>query len=435
MNPMFTYAKPDRRDIALGRATQSRVLASLPLSGNKKKLNEMKRQREEGIGGRRAPSLPVATRLKNILTRSEMVASPANFACAKSFIEEALTNLETEGYRSEMADLVAATRGEGPDASLARATLAMRIAISVGHLIRAAGTWVQWYQSVSLAEDEVPYLRNYVPQNVNVRIGTADGTLMTHDAQPDLEDDTKAQLFFVLSDLVRAKLFDEEKGRIADAALGTVDIALDIMEKIDGLLQLPFLVGTPNSVYVSSFTNDGTPASHYHASSRIQTGNFPAGNIIAPATNGAATLPRFDCVRAIDEYFGRFGDNFQPDGEMAAARIHVASGLAHHFGSEFNPTSHVNRYTENMFQNRRRIEYNGLVYDVVPDPTIDPADKHIYVSGGMPAGLFFDKAAGSMNHRHEDEIQNEVSVFQRQLIAMLFPVTYAPRVLAVKFKT
>ena len=235
--------------------------------------------------------------------------------------------------------------------------------------------------------------------------------------------------------MVRAKLFDEYKGNIANAGLAVVDISLDLKDKIDALLQLPFLVGTPNSVYTATFVTDGTTAAHYHASSRINTANYPTGNIIAAAGNGASTKPRFECIRAIDKYFSQFGAGFADGGDMVAGRIHVASGIASQFGDEFTPTTVTNPYADGLFQNRGSVSFNGRAYEIVPDPTIDPAAKYIYVSSNLPAGIFFDKPAGSLVHRHEDTILNEVQTFERALIGYCFPVTWAPRVLAVQFKS
>lgn len=325
--------------------------------------------------------------------------------------------------------MVAAAQGNDREA---QAALGKMIAVNVGNLIRAAGTWMQWYQSQSLGEADVPYLRNFVPQVGDVRVGTADGYITTKTLQPDVESDDIVPLFFLLSDMYRAKMFDPYKGNIADAALGTIDIAMDLMEKIDGLLQLPFTVGTANSVFVASFVVDGTTASHYHASGRIFTANFPTGNIIAPSSNGASTKPRLATIQAIDEYFGRFGNAM--DG-MGATTVHVASGIAHQFGDEFTASAAVNEYTANLYANRSRLNYNGRTYEIVPDPTIDPTNKHVYVKGAAPAGLYFDKPSGALVHREERTIENEVLTFERALLGYAFPLTWAPRVLAVKFKT
>ena len=420
---IFAHVKPTASDMALGKAFQKRRLAGTPLDCNRALIEKMKKNPIRIIAS------SVADRLQNLLVRSGHVANPANAACAKVFIEGALNAIETEDHKKKVSDMVAAAAAGDASSQVA---LGKMIAVNVGQLIRAAGTWVQWYQAQSLGEADVPYLRNFVPQVGDVRVGTADGYLTTKHLQPDVEDDSRVDLFFLLSDMYVATLFDRYKGNVSDAALGTIDIAMDLMEKIDGLLQLPFTVGTPNSVFTAAFTVDGTPAAHYHASSRIFTDNFPAGNIIAPTSNGANTKPRLDVIRAIDEYFGRFGNAI--DG-MGAMTVHVASGIAHQFGDEFSATSAVNSYTEKVFANRSRIEFNGKAYDIIPDPTIDPTDKHVYVKGSAPAGIYFDKPAGSLVHREERVIENEVMTFERALIGTAFPVTWVPRVLAVKFKS
>ena len=420
---IFTHVTPDRADMALGRAFQKRRLAETPLNGNRSLIEKMKKN------PRRVSGNSVAERLKNLLVRSGHICNPQNAACAKQFLEGALNAIETEDHKKQVGAMVAAAAAGDAEQQVA---LGRMIAVNVGNLIRAAGTWVQWYQAQSLGESDVPYLRNYVPQVGDVRVGTADGYLTTKHLQPDVEDDTRVDLFFLLSDMYVATIFDPYKGNVSDAALGTIDIAMDLMEKIDGLLQLPFTVGTANSVFTASFTVDGTPAAHYHASSRIFTSNFPTGNIIAPSSNGASTKPRLDVIRAIDEYFGRFGNAI--DG-MGAMTVHVASGIAHQFGDEFSATAAVNAYTDRLYANRSRINFNGKDYDIVPDPTIDPTDKHVYVKGVAPAGIYFDKPAGSLVHREERVVENEVMTFERALIGLAFPVTWVPRVLAVKFKS
>ena len=88
-----------------------------------------------------------------------------------------------------------------------------------------------------------------------------------------------------------------------------------------------------------------------------------------------------------------------------------------------------------MFANRRRIGYNGMTYDVVPDPTLDPTDKHVYVKGSAPAGLYFEKPAGAYTERKEDLRNNEVLTWERMLYGIAIPKTFVPRVLAIKFKS
>lgn len=422
-NSIYAHVAPDASDRRLGAAFQKKRLAGTPLESNRALIAAMQKN------PKRIATISVADRLKNLFVRSQAIANPANAACAKEFFEGALNAVETEDHKKKMADMVAAAQGSDREA---QAALGKMIAVNVGNLIRAAGTWMQWYQSQSLGEADVPYLRNFIPQVGDVRVGTADGYITTKTLQPDVESDEMVPLFFLLSDMYRAKMFDPYKGNVADAALGTIDIAMDLMEKIDGLLQLPFTVGTANSVFTASFTVDGSTASHYHASSRIQTANFPTGNIISPSSNGASTKPRLDVIRAIDEYFGRFGNAM--DG-MGATTVHVASGIAHQFGDEFSATAAVNEYTANLFANRSRLNYNGRAYDIVPDSTIDPTDKHVYVKGAAPAAIYFDKPAGSLVHREERTVENEVLTFERALIGYAFPVTWVPRVLAVKFKS
>ncbi len=71
----------------------------------------------------------------------------------------------------------------------------------------------------------------------------------------------------------------------------------------------------------------------------------------------------------------------------------------------------------------------------MPDPTIDPADPHVYVRGTMPAGIHFSKPSGDLVHRAENILQNEVETCERICVGQAFPLTWAPRVLAVRFKT
>lgn len=429
MNAPKTYehvSKIDPRDLALGRAHQKHILATTPLEGNRKVIDAMHAH------PRNVSGVSVLERLKALAAKAKVIANPQNALVAAAFFDGALANLETEENQKRLTEMVAAARGEGQDAREAQVALGRMIASNVGNLIRAAGTWIQWYESQVLQEGDTPYLRNFVPQYGDVFVGTAEGSTRTKTILPNLESDEMVELHFLISQTYRATLFDKYKGNVANSALAVIDIAMDLKEKLDGILQLPFLIGTPNSVYVTNFTADGTAASHFHASSRINTANFPTGNIITLTDNGNNTVPRFAVIRAIDEYMGRFGDAM--DGVGGMTQIHVASGIAHQFGSEFTPTSTPNPVTDQLFANRRRISYNGMTYEVIPDPTLDPADKHVYVKGAAAGGIYFEKPAGAYTERKEDLRNNEVTTWERMLYGLAIPKTYVPRVLAIKFK-
>lgn len=421
------HVTPDAHDISVGQRFQERVLADTPLQGNRRLLAEMKTRLPK-----RLSMEPVQNRLQGLLDRAKFVCNPTNYAAAKAFLEGALGAIHTDEHKKDMRDMVVAAQAGDLEQ---QAALRLLVATNVGHLVRVAGTWVQWYKTESLAADEAPLLRRYVPQQVNVRIANSDGTLATRHAMPNVEDSSLVDLFFVLTDSFVGTLFDVNKGFIGDAQLGTVDLAMDLMEKIDGLLQTPFTVGSANSVFTSAFTADGSTASHYHLSSRIFASNLPAGNIIAPSSNGAATKPRFDTIRAIDQYFSQWGTGFFGEGDFSAATIHVASGIASQFGDEFTATTVANLYTDGLYGNRAVVGFNGRNYTIVPDNTIDPADKHVYVRSTMPAGIYFDKPAGALVHREDHVRENEFEVFERSAMGLAFPTTWAPRVLAVKFKT
>ncbi len=431
MKPSFIHLKPEelKGDYAAGRKLQTAVLSRLPLSGNRKALEAM---RDDRALGKAKPisEMGVRERLRNLANRAIGICGEGLRKEAKEFFDAVFAGLDDQDSRKKVSDMVAASQGGDNEA---QATLSLMVAENVGKLIRFTGSYMQWYKTVTLGEADVPYIRTYVPQEINVRLGTADGTTRVHNAMPDLEDDTKAILFFMVSDMLRAKLFDENKGMISDAALGTVDIALDLADKIDAYLQLACLPGTPNSIFVANFVNNGTPASHYHASARINTGNYPAGNIIAPTTNGANTLPRYDCLFAIDDYFSRLASLL--DGAVGPVRVHVPSIFASAFGKEFTPTSVANVYADQVARNNKLLNVNGRNFEIIPDDTLSPTSKYLLVNAGLPVGLFFNKPAGSKVFRKEDDILNEVVTWERALISTLYPVPWAVGSLAIQFKT
>ena len=49
-------------------------------------------------------------------------------------------------------------------------------------------------------------------------------------------------------------------------------------------------------------------------------------------------------------------------------------------------------------------------------------------------GLYIDKPAGALVDREVRKVENEVLTFERILMGYGFPVTWIPRVLAVKFR-
>lgn len=434
MSDSLVIAKPTQQDIALGRKTQKRLLEGVYFAGSKAERDRKKAQ-EQGLVRRLLNRGPVLPRLEALLAKTKALnPDPTNGAVAamQAYVDGVKETLDTEEKLNDFRKLVTDAH-EGDSQS--RIALGMSIAESVGHLVRSTSNWLSWYDVRTLAEDEIPFLHNYVPQTINVRIGNSDGTLRQHHGSPNDSADERVSLYFILSDVFTGIIFDVYKGDIKQMQLGTVDIAMDIAESIDGVAQTAITVGSANSIYTDTFVTDGSPAAHYHASNRIQTGNFPTGNIIAAAGNGASTLPRLAVLTAIHEYYSRFGSGVFDGQDAVPVAIHVAAIHAAAFSAEFTPTSHMNRYTDQVFQNPFSLEAHGRNFLIVPDNTIDPADKHVYVRPNLPIGLHFQKPAGDKVGYEEDDRNNEFKTWERKCIGWAFPVTWQPRSVAIKFKS
>lgn len=301
-------------------------------------------------------------------------------------------------------------------------------------MIRATLRWGQSYETITLGDSDIPYLRQYVPQEVAVLVGTESGSVTTRHASQNVANNP-IDLFFLNSDKFVVNLFDPYHGNIRDAQLASVDIAFDLSAKLDSLLQIPLMVGTSSSILVTNFTLDGSPESNYFPHSRIFPGNLPTGNIITLSTNGAQTLPRLDVLVAIQQYVSQWGAGAFEGGDLAPVEVRVASILAASFSKEFSATSFTNIYQEQVYQTPFKINYGGRDYIITPDNTIDPASKYVYVRFNLPVGLLFDKPAGAKNFSQVHDELNEEVCWQRGLYGTAIPYTFFPHWLAVKFQS
>jgi hypothetical protein len=200
---------------------------------------------------------------------------------------------------------------------------------------------------------------------------------------------------YLTSDIVRTRRVDIYRGRIADPALATINIAMDMGMKVDGQVQ-NLLIG-PNSNFFGLFTFTGKRANwSYVAHSRINTANLPNTNDVIVFEQDGVTPTNgfgFQVLAYITDYCARWdgafqdGVNLRPTGRILLPPAHIkniANGI-YPSGATRNKIA-----DELMDQGWFGVHYLGRDWLFVPDNTLDPTEFACYPEfNKKPCQAFF----------------------------------------------
>lgn len=232
---------------------------------------------------------------------------------------------------------------------------------------------------------------------------------------------------------------DLQRGDIRDSVLETFDLATDMAAKVDYEAREFARTGAYTATWTTATKKADKP---FLAHSYVNTGNFPAGNIIA-AGQDPSILAICD---KIVEHCAKFGKGAFPDGDlMPTGRILVPSGDIRRIIGSANLTSTSARQTEvgeaMQKQGYIRFEYLGHIWELVPDNTLTKGNTNstpvarLYVQLNKPVGTIFFKPAFDREviRPVEDENGYVESRYLQKPVAFALPITWQRNALQVSY--
>lgn len=435
-NKLYRHATP--AEVGADRQLRSAIrkgFASLPASRGAPADRERMKQ-----GRSRLATIADGTHvLAALAERAKLIMTPGPaLARVLDWIKGATEQLHTADYRQRQNEvMVAASRGD----QAAQELRAAAVRETIGALMMPSATWANFFMQVNLDEDDIFLLESRVPAEVGVEAIGPDGRADTVPAMQHF-DFSAIPLYFLSTDDYEFPLVDlTHGGRVADAALANIDMARDFAAKLDFIIQSFHLVGATGSRCKAAFdiTDANLAKRDYVPHSRVDTSNFPTGNIIVLATNTVTSGPRLDLLRAVIAYATQWGSGAWPDGDLVPVAIHVPSKDAYRFTEEFSISAPVgNSYTENVASAPFQLHFGGYNFTIIPDNTLSPAgDTHAYVRFNKPTGLALEKPSLGRDFRddtYESQKANIGRVSRVAAIGQAMPRQWCPNILAVRYR-
>jgi hypothetical protein len=321
-----------------------------------------------------------------------------------------------------------------------------------------------FFQQTSLQPDEEPYVVNETRNEIRI-------VPMGEDGYPEQvrilrpQSKTAIALQMLMSDKVTYKILDLYRGRVADIASQTFDIASNLRFKMDrqcyDLLQKSVSTGGAYGAFSFEQNNARKEKRIYLSHSGIVTSHLPTTNDITngagatsgPVLNARFTVNYYDAIHAtpakdtglrpavcaaIVDYADSWGNvlpgvlggaSLVPTGEIitpASDIINIATAMA--------PSSNVleSRIQEEVNrQGYTTIQYLGRVWKFIADVTI-PAGTCYPRFNYLPGRVFFKPFLDAEFVKQDPELNQETR-WQRKVISTYLISQYRPRTMRIKY--
>jgi len=344
-------------------------------------------------------------------------------------LEESLKPENEEKSQKKMKELIEKARGGDVQA---KAALAQMRVITVDNFVIASTNPLAFFDTVNLADNEIPYIENTTRQQIVVSYLGQDGRARKTQpirsqsfAQVDLHELSTEEYEYVLRDIYR--------GEVRTASLANVDLARDISLQTSHLMW-PFIKSA-----IGAFTLTGPLAGRtYVPHTIINTKNLPITNLLVTPGNTSSTLFRKESMDEILKYAAAWGNNTLEGGIMYPTAVYIPSSEVMGFLSAVQMTSFGNTVVEEVFETGFVVNYGGVRWTFIGDATLDPDAGVAYVKFNKPIGIYFTKPG--MDQTFEDETiqmqkQNKGSVSMLKVVGWGLPRNWFVNVAGVQYHT
>ena len=212
-------------------------------------------------------------------------------------LENISTQFGDEQKFKEFGNLLASARGEGAAALDSKAVLSGFLTTVVYTYVTATSRWLDFFRSVTLANDEQPEL-TFDPMNKQIlrvrSIGVDGGLELVRPQKQGSITRIFPDIIRLVTDDYEYPIIDPNRGDVRQEFIDLVDHAMAIAEAINDYLAALIQVSPmPSSPFVATFdtTNADLSLRHYLKDDRVNANNLPTGNyIVLPGNTSTSTV-------------------------------------------------------------------------------------------------------------------------------------------------
>jgi hypothetical protein len=355
---------------------------------------------------------------------------PATAATLEPVLLELEEGLKPENEKKNADYMRALMERVANNEAGAKAELAKLRITTVDNFIIAQTNPMAFFDTVNLADNEIPYIENTSKQEITISYLGQDGRARR--SQPiAYQQSAMVELHVISTEEFEYQLRDIYKGEVKSAAMANIDMARDLELKISKLLW-PFIQGA-----IGPFVTTGPRAGRtYFPHSIVNIKNLPTTNLLTAAGNTTTSLWRKECMDIVLKYAAAWGTQTLPGIVMKPTAIYIPSSEVMGFLDQVTLTSQPNTKVEEIFEYGYVITYGGATWNLIGDATLDPDLGLAYVKFNNPIGMFFRKPG--MDQTFEDNTidmqkQNKGSVSMNKVIGFGLPINYRLNIAAVRY--
>ena len=297
------------------------------------------------------------------------------------FFEKAVESCNSPDHRAQLAALQANAL---TDKAAMRQLNTLRV-ITITNFVTALANASAFFETVTLADDEEPFVENNTRQEIRARFIGEDGKpQMTQVVRS--RTTARIDLRSLSTDVVEYPLTDVYKGRVQEQALANIDLSYDLSMKKNA--ELWALV----QASVGAFSLSGSkPDRVYVPHSTIKAGNLPQTNLVTLTGNTNSSKFRFDAVRNALQWGLSWGNNSTSFGEIVPVTFYLPSADIGGMLDEINMNSPDNALVNEIADTRYVLKLGGKQFNIIGDSTLDPAAGIAYVRTNVPLGRHLTK--------------------------------------------